>query len=143
MKDIVRENLKRLTSPEAREVALSESVGGNAGPSCYALNLWVEGSGEILHIGNVPDQVNATLRVYVPFFSARSSKLNELAIEVWGDIPEAARRQVSRSAWLWNLHRENQERALLEEFSKGKITFESLVELLRSKFPRLAEELGS
>jgi hypothetical protein len=140
--DAVRSNLLLLISPETRDIALSESVGGNAGPSCYALNLRVDDAGRITYVGNSPDEVNATLRVYVPFFSSRNSKLDEMAIEVTGEIPERARGEVARSAWLWNLYARAQERALLDRFLEGHIAFDTLVELLRSKFPRLAEELA-
>ena len=141
MDHIALHNLKRLTSPEARDVALSESVGGNAGPSCYALNLGVEPSGKITYIGNSPDDVNATLRVYVPYFASRQTKLNEMAIEISGDLSMEARNWVTRSAWLWNLYRENREKNLLDAFLGGKLNYATLVELLRSKFPKLAEEL--
>ena len=140
--DVIRNNLRQLTSEEARDVALSESVGGNAGPSCYALNLCVEGDGRITYIGNSPDRVNATLRVYVPYFASRNSRLSEMAIEISGEMQENARRAVTRSAWLWNLYRENQEKPLLDRFLEGNLTYEILVELLRSKFPKLADELA-
>lgn len=143
MADIVRENLAVLISPETRRVAMAESIGGNAGAACYALNLSVEPSGRIAAVGNAPERVNATLKVFVPRLAAAQTRLKEVAIELSGDLPEEARPGVLRSAWLWNLYREKKERPLLDRYLAGKIAYDVLVELLRSKYPKLARELSA
>ena len=139
--EIVRRDLAFLVSPGAREVALSESLGGNAGPGCYALNLEIDREGMILRAGNDPDRANAALRVFVPRLLARQTSLHEVAVEVTGEMAEEARRRLAASAWLWNLYRENEEKALLDRFLTGGIDYGTLVELLRAKYPKLVREL--
>ncbi|GEM_PF-6791561 len=138
---LVRHNLQQLLSPEARDVALSESVGGNAGSACYALNLAVDPEGKITYIGNSPDRVNATLRVYVPAFVSRGTKLSEMAIDLSGSIAERSKGAVLRAAWLWNLRRDARERPIVDRFVQGSLSWEPLVEFLRAQYPQLAKEL--
>jgi len=140
--EIVRGNLACLVSPRTRQVALSESLGGNAGPGCYALNLQIDAEGRILGAGNDPDKSNAVLRIYVPILRARQTKLHEVAVEITGEMPDEARRRLGASAWLWNLYRENEEQGLLDRFLSGAIDYRTLVELLGTKYPRLSRELS-
>lgn len=138
---IIRHNVRVLASPEARDIALSESVGGNAGSACYALNLEVDTDGKIVYVGNHADRVNATLRVYVPSFSARDTKLTEMAIELGGTISEDAKRAVTVAGWIWNLRRIRSERPLVQQFIDGILSWSTLLELLRAKYPELVKEL--
>lgn len=140
--EIVRRNLAFLVSPGAREVALSESLGGNAGPGCYALNLQVDPEGRILGVGNDPDKTNAALRVYVPYLQARRTRLHEVVVEVAGEMSEEVRRRLTAGAWLWNLYRENEEKSVLDRFISGDIDYGILVELIRTKYPKLPRELS-
>lgn len=138
---VIRENLRLLLSPQTRDIALSESVGGNAGAACYALNLEVDREGRILYVGNSPERVNATLRVYVPAFVARVTKLTEMAVDLSGSISESARAPVLRAAWLWNLRREKRERPIIDRFLAGSLSWSQYVEFVRAKYPELAKEL--
>ena len=140
--EIVRANLEELVSPSARDIALSESIGGNAGMACYALNLEVDGEGRIDYIGNAPERTNAAVRVFVPVFAARGTKMHEIAVEVSGEIEEEARSVLSKSLWIWNLYREQAERDLLLRFLHREIGWNTLVEFLSAKYPELARELG-
>ncbi len=139
--EIVLRNLRILTSPEVRDIALSESVGGNAGTACYALNLEITEEGSIASVGNRPDRVNATLRVYVPAFRTRTPKMKEMALELSGDLTAEAKRPVCKAAWLWNIGRVPSERAIIQRFLDGKLGWAELLEFLRSKYPELVKEL--
>lgn len=139
--EIVLRNLRILDSPEVRDIALSESVGGNAGTACYALNLEIADDGSIASVGNRPERVNATLRVYVPAFRTRTPKMKEMVIELSGEVDSQAKRPVSKAAWLWNLGRVPSERDLIRRFMDGKLKWAALLEFLRSKYPELVKEL--
>jgi hypothetical protein len=135
--DTVRKNLALLTSRATREAAMSESLGGNAGAGCYALNLQIDWNGQILSTGNDPERANATLRVYVPYPPVKKAHLHEMAVEVTGEMTEEARRRLTASACLWNLYRECEEKSLLDRFIAGSIDLKTVVELLRAKYPKL------
>ena len=139
--ETVRKDLAFLVSPRARDVALSESLGGNAGPCCYALNLQIDGEGLILGAGNNPQKANAALRVYVPYLQARRTRLHEVVVEVAGEMAEEARRRLTAAAWLWNLYRDSEEKAVLDRFIAGEMDYGILVELLRTKYPKLPRAL--
>lgn len=138
---VIRHNIQVLASPQARDIALSESVGGNAGSACYALNLEVDPDGRIVYVGNHADRVNATMRVFVPSFSLRETKLTEMAIELGGTISETAKRAVTVAGWIWNLRRIRADRPLVQQFMDGAISWGTLLELLRAKYPELVKEL--
>ena len=139
--EVVRENLKMLASPAVREQAMSESVGGNAGPGCYAVNLGVDDEGRIFYAGNDPKKTNMTLRVFASSFLRGSGRIGEVIVDVYTKMNGPVRRRVSRSAWLWNLYREGKEQAILELFLRAELEWDALVELLRAKYPELAPEL--
>lgn len=139
--DILRLNLIRLTSQDFFETMLGESVGGNAGEACLAVNFEVRPNGRIRYIGNDPTRTNATVRIYMPNFQPGQTKLKETIIDVFGDIPEVSRSRLLKSIWLWNLRRVKTEREFVERFKDGDLTFEGLVEMVRTKYPWLAEAL--
>lgn len=139
--DILRLNLIRLTSREFFETMLGESVGGNAGEACLAVNFEVRPNGRIRYIGNDPSRTNATVRIYMPNFHAGETRLKETIIDVLGDIPPLSRSRLLKSIWLWNLRRVKSEREFVERFKNGELSFEGLVELVRTKYPWLAEAL--
>jgi hypothetical protein len=139
--ETVRKNLALLTSPAAREAAMSESLGGNAGAGCYALNLQIDRNGQILSTGNDPERTNAALRVYVPCPPVRKAHLHEMAVEITGEMSEEARRRLTASVCLWNLYREHEEKSLLDRFISGSIDLTTVVELLHTKYPKLARTL--
>lgn len=139
--ETVRKNLALLTSRSTREVAMSESLGGNAGAGCYALNLQIDRNGQILSAGNDPQRANAALRVYVPYPPARTAPLHEMVVEIAGEMSEEARRRLTASACLWNLYRDCEEKSLLDRFLSGSIDLKTVVEFLRAKYPQLARTL--
>jgi hypothetical protein len=139
--EIIRDNLKTLVSPSTREVALAESVGGNAGMASYALNMEVSPEGRILYVGNAPERTNATVRIFVPAFSTRITRLHEIGVEVWGNLATKSEKTVTRAVWLWNLHREENDREILERFMEETLDWGSLLEILRAKYPGLVREL--
>ena len=139
--EVVRENLKMLASPAVREQAMSESVGGNAGPGCYAVNLGVDDEGRIFYAGNDPKETNLTIRVFASAFLRGSGRIGEVIVDVYTKMNGVIRRRVSRSAWLWNLYREGKEKAILERFIRGDLEWNALVELLRAEYPELIPEL--
>jgi hypothetical protein len=140
--EVVRENLRMLSSKEAREVAMCESVGGNAGPGCYVLNLEVDGAGRIRYVGNDPDRTNAAIRVFTPAFFIGVKQLDEMVLDVFTGGDGAVKLRLAASAWLWNLHRIGKERDLVDRFLEGKLGWAELLELLRSKYPQLEVELA-
>lgn len=138
---VIRKNLKTLSSPEVREVAMTESVGGNAGPGCYVLNLEVDPDGRILYAGNDPKRTNVSIRVFASAFFRSAQRVGELILDVHTSLPEEVKRRVACSAWLWNLHRKGSEKEFLERFLEGKLDWPGLVEFLRTKYPNLAPDL--
>lgn len=141
--ETIRSNLKMMTSPEFSNVALSESVGGNAGPSCYAVNMGLTDEGIISYVGNDPYSTNATLRIFLPPFQRRPTRLNELIVDITGEVTVPARSCLTKSTWLWNLWREKSERPIMIQFMDGKLRWHGLMELLRTKYPWLVDELLS
>jgi hypothetical protein len=139
--EIVRGNLRRLSSKETREVAMSESVGGNAGRGCCVLKLGVGGSGCIVYAGNDPVRTNASIRVFSPAFFLGVKKLSETVLDVYTGADGRVKSRLAASAWLWNLHRARREQDLIERFIGGGLDWPALVELLRSKYPQLEAEL--
>lgn len=141
LSEIIQRNLKTLISPETREVALGESIGGNAGMASYALNMEISPEGEILYVGNEPSRTNATVRIFIPAFATRKTQLHEMGVEIWGDSKREEKSPLSKSIWIWNLYREKTEHELLDLFMTGDLSWEALLEFLRTKYPRLVREL--
>ncbi len=139
--EIIRDNLKAMSSPSTREVALAESVGGNAGMACYALNMEISPEGRILYVGNAPERTNAMVRIFVPAFSTKITRLHEMGVEIRSDLEGESEKLLTRAVWLWNLHREENEREILERFMGGTLDWGSLLEILRAKYPGLVQEL--
>ena len=139
--EIIRQNLAMLASKEVRDTAMTESVGGNAGPGCYVLNLGVSEEGRIVYAGNDPGKTNASIRVFTSAFFRGVKQLDELVIDVYTGADDKVRRMVATSAWLWNLYREGKEKAFLDRFIDGELEWPALIELLRAKYPQLAPEL--
>ncbi len=140
--EIIRENLRKLTSREVREMAMSESVGGNAGPGCYVLNLEVDEEGRILYAGNDPERTNIAIRVFTSAFFPGSERLGEMVLDVHEGPGESARRRVGLSSLVWNIHRKKKETEILDRFLDKDLEWTELVELLRGKYPKLPRDLG-
>lgn len=138
---ILRRNLTTLSSPKVREVACSESVGGNAGPGCYAVNLEVDEEGTILSVGNDPVRTNAAVRIFTSAFFRGVRHHRELAMEVTSAPGERARRRLTLSVWLWNLRLNETETDLLVRFERGDLDWAGLMELLRTRYPELIRVL--
>lgn len=138
---IIRGNLKKLSSREVRDHALSESVGGNAGPGCYVVNLGIDEEGRIVYAGNDPNRTNASIRVFTPVFFRGVRNISEMVLDVASGGAREIHRRVAASAWLWNLYREGKEKEILDRFLDGGLEWEGLMELLRSKYPLLGPEL--
>ena len=138
---IIRENLRTLASPEVREVAMSESVGGNAGPGCYVVNLGVDDEGRITYAGNDPRRTNAAIRYFASAFFRGTGRIGELILDIYSGAGETVKNRIACSAWLWNLYRQGSEKPILKKYLDGELDWPGLVELLRSKFPNLAPEL--
>ena len=139
--EVIRKNLKTLISPNTREIALGESIGGNAGMASYALNMELSPEGEILYVGNEPSRTNATVRIFIPAFATRKTKLHEIGVEIWGKVGPEEKSPLTKSVWIWNLYREKTEHDLLDRFINGDLKWEFLLEFLRTKYPRLVREL--
>lgn len=136
--EILRANLARLISPDFWGVAMTESIGGNAGRGCLAVNLVVDVDGRVLKMGNDSSQINATLRMYLPFPPKPGMKLREIIIDVVGTLIEGAKERLQKSAWLWNLYQLGPDKALLKDFADGRMSEDELDEMLGSKYPGLA-----
>ncbi len=139
--EIIRHNLNTLIAPSTREVALGESIGGNTGMASYALNMEIAPDGRILYVGNAPERTNATVRIYVPAFASRKTHLHEMGVELWGTMAAEGEKTLTKAIWLWNLYREKADHDLLERFMEGGLKWSSLLEVLRTKYPRLVQEL--
>lgn len=141
MEEILRCNTKEMLGARFHNVAINESIGGNAGRNCLAVNMRLdESTGRILEIGNQA-QTNLTVRIYMPLAIPTSSKKREpmiIQILVRGPLPRWVLERLEKSSWLWNIHQMRNDADVVEAFLAGRIREPELDELLGARYPARA-----
>lgn len=135
--DVIRHNLRALTSRAFWDVAVCESLGGNAGRSCYAVNFRMDDDGRIFYIGNDPQPrgTHAGIRIYVPLGLRNRSRIREMVIEIYGSVRGEQRQMLEQVVWLWNLFQRGEDREVLDRFLDGRMALAELEEVLEARYP--------